>query len=47
MDKEEKILEEHGKWFADEFIAEVDSWFSADIACCDNCVDSFLNIGVR
>lgn len=42
MNKEEKILEEHGKWFADEFIAEVDSWFSADIACCDNCVDSFL-----
>ena len=43
MTKKNKILEEHEQWFKDEFVTEVDSWFSADIACCDNCVDSFLN----
>jgi len=40
--RENEILLEHEKYFPDNFIAELDSWFSADIACCDNCYDQFL-----
>jgi hypothetical protein len=31
-------------WFEECFFADLDSWFSADIACCDNCYDEFLKI---
>ncbi|CCO49243.1 hypothetical protein VIBNISOn1_800024 [Vibrio nigripulchritudo SOn1] len=41
--EERKKLEEEDLYDIKElFNAEVDSWFSADIACCDNCVDDFL-----
>lgn len=43
MTREEEILEEHELGFKDDFMADLDSWFSADIACCDNCVNDFLN----
>jgi hypothetical protein len=29
--------------FPEAFSAEVDSWFSADIACCDHCLGDFVN----
>ena len=29
--------------FADLFLEELDSWFTADIACCDNCYDEFVS----
>ncbi len=29
-------------WFRDSFIEDLDSWFNADICCCDNCYDKFL-----
>jgi hypothetical protein len=28
--------------FEDVFLAEIDSWFSADLACCDHCYDEFV-----
>lgn len=28
--------------FEDVFLAELDSWFSADIACCDHCYSDFI-----
>lgn len=31
-------------FFEDVFIEELDSWFTADIACCDNCYDKFLKM---
>jgi len=42
MTREEEILTEHQHYFQDDFMADLDSWFSADIACCDNCVNDFL-----
>ncbi|WP_375588982.1 RES family NAD+ phosphorylase [Hoeflea alexandrii] len=30
--------------FEDVFFDELDSWFSADIACCDRCYEKFLNM---
>lgn len=29
--------------FAEMFYKELDSWFSADIACCDSCYDEFIS----
>lgn len=29
------------------FFEDIESWFSADIACCDNCYDDFLSIWSR
>ncbi len=29
--------------FEDLFYADLESWFSADIACCDNCYDEFIS----
>lgn len=29
-------------WFTDSFIRDLDSWFNAEICCCDNCYDNFL-----
>lgn len=40
--EEEEILLEKNPNFACEFIEELDSWFSADICCCDNCYNNFL-----
>lgn len=40
--RENEILLEHEEYFPENFIAELDSWFSADIACCDNCWKQFL-----
>lgn len=40
-DEEEKLIEENPH-FECEFIEELDSWFSADICCCDKCYDDFL-----
>lgn len=31
-------------WFEDLFIAELDSWFTADIACCENCFSDFTKL---
>ena len=39
---EEKVLEEHGVMFEDNFISDLDSWFSADLACCNGCYDGFV-----
>ncbi len=36
--------EERRRWFPDDFFAELDSWFSTDIACCDQCHDEFVAI---
>jgi hypothetical protein len=41
-EKEEQKLIEDNPYFEDEFIEELDSWFSADICCCDDCYDEFL-----
>lgn len=30
--------------FEDVFLEEIDSWFAADIACCDRCNDKFLKM---
>lgn len=38
----EKDEEENLIYFVDDFIAELDSWFSADIKCCDECYDDFV-----
>jgi len=40
--REKEILKEHGIGFKDDFLDDIESWFSADIACCDNCYDQFL-----
>ena len=29
-------------FFEDDFIRELDSWFTADIKCCNNCYEDFL-----
>lgn len=29
-------------WLEDDFVADLDSWFSADIKCCDNCYNDFV-----
>ncbi|RZJ90704.1 MAG: RES domain-containing protein [Chryseobacterium sp.] len=29
-------------FFEDEFIADLDSWYSADIKCCEKCYDDFI-----
>ena len=34
--------EECRSWFPDDFFSAIDSWFAADIACCDLCYDEFL-----
>ncbi len=41
---EEQILFEHNGWFQGVFLDELDSWFSADIACCESCYDDFLQM---
>lgn len=40
---ESEILVKHGRIFGDIFLQELDSWFSSDIACCDNCYDQFID----
>lgn len=41
--EEKQELEEQDNYGIEEFfLSEVDSWFTADIACCDNCKDDFL-----
>ncbi|WP_025029811.1 hypothetical protein [Nitratireductor aquibiodomus] len=30
------------EFFEDVFLQEIDSWFSADIACCESCYKNFL-----
>lgn len=42
IDRENEIYGRCCRTFGDDFIADLDSWFSADIACCDNCYDDFL-----
>lgn len=34
--------EEKRYWFPDVFFDSLESWFSADIACCDHCHDDFI-----
>ncbi len=41
-EEREKLKQEDLYGIEDIFLAEVDSWFGANIACCDNCVDNFL-----
>ena len=31
-------------WFEEMFYKELESWFSADIACCDDCYEEFLSV---
>lgn len=40
IDKE-RVIEEHGITFPDDFSADIESWFSANIACCSGCYDEF------
>jgi hypothetical protein len=40
---EQELIDEQGDIFEDLFCADIESWFSADIACCDKCYDDFLN----
>ncbi len=42
IEEKRKLEEEDLYDIEDLFHAEVDSWFSADIVCCGNCVDDFL-----
>ena len=39
---EEDTIEEDPFWFEDLFYRDLESWFSSDIACCDECYDDFL-----
>ncbi|HDY8230023.1 TPA: RES family NAD+ phosphorylase [Vibrio vulnificus] len=41
--RENEILLEHQDFFQDNFDRALDSAFSADIACCDSCYDSFVS----
>jgi RES domain-containing protein len=34
--------DEEAAWFYNTFFEELDSWFSADIACCSKCYDKFV-----
>ncbi len=36
------LEEEDQYWFEELFYRDLESWFSSDIACCDNCYDDFL-----
>jgi len=41
--EERSALEEEDQyWFEELFYRDLESWFSSDIACCDNCYDNFL-----
>ncbi|WP_447766767.1 RES family NAD+ phosphorylase [Aeromonas veronii] len=41
--EERSALEEEDQyWFEELFYRDLESWFSSDIACCDNCYDDFL-----
>lgn len=41
--KEKLLLEEEDpSWFEELFYHDLESWFSSDIACCDECYDDFL-----
>ncbi|NHQ80293.1 RES family NAD+ phosphorylase [Chromobacterium vaccinii] len=41
--EERSALEEEDQyWFEELFYRDLESWFSSDIACCDNCYDEFL-----
>jgi len=42
MEPNEDTIEEDTYWFADLFYKDLESWFSSDIACCDECYDDFL-----
>ena len=42
MDERQNLEREDEYGIEDFFLSEVDSWFSADIACCDKCIDDFL-----
>ncbi len=42
LTKKNITLSEHEELFTEYFMAELESWFSADIACCDNCYEQFL-----
>jgi hypothetical protein len=39
---EDELIDEHLDVFEELFSADLESWFSADIACCDHCYDDFL-----
>jgi len=39
---EEKLINERGDAFENDFYSDIESWFSSDIACCDKCYDEFL-----
>jgi len=47
MSREKEFIEEFDvdekiDFFIELFYKELESWFSADIACCDNCVDEYI-----
>ncbi len=37
-----KTLEKTKPSFKDDFFEDLESWFSSDIACCDNCIEDFM-----
>ena len=41
-EEREKLRSEDSCWFEELFDHDIESWFSSDIACCDECIDDFL-----
>lgn len=41
-EEKEKLHAEDPYWFEELFERDIESWFSSDIACCDECIDDFL-----
>lgn len=44
MSENSLSYEEKKAWFEDDFLANLDKWFTADVACCDLCHGEFLEI---
>jgi len=42
-EQKDKLEAEDSYWFEELFYRDVESWFSSDIACCDECIDDFLS----
>mgnify|MGYP005811940203 CR=1 FL=1 len=42
LEERSALEEEDQYWFEELFYRDLESWFSSDIACCDNCYDDFL-----
>ncbi|CAI1515305.1 RES domain [Serratia fonticola] len=42
--EKKELLKDDPYWFEELFFRDLESWFSSDIACCDNCYDDFLKV---